>query len=253
VALVINAWSVMSKLFDETRQYTDKIEQIERMRRDFVANVSHELRTPLTVISGYLETLAQKTNDTAYQVIYQQMLLHAKRMKTLIDDLLLLSKLESTQLNQNQTVAISKILAMIKVQAHELSAEKNHKITLKCEDILTLDGQASELKSLFSNIIFNAVKYTPEQGSIIIRWYQLKERAVFEVKDTGIGIDKKHISRITERFYRVDKARSRDSGGIGLGLAIAKHVLIRHGGHMEIESSLGQGSCFRCFFPLTEL
>lgn len=233
----------------------EHIEQLERVRRDFVANVSHELRTPLTVFKGYLETLLLKKNlDTkTLNGIYQQIYQHSLRMEHIINDLLLLSKLESDEMKMlvKKRVNVAKILSELCDDAKKISGDKQHMISLEADTELAMEGSEEELKSLFSNLIINAVKYTPKHGKIIIRCYMEEDCCIFQVKDTGIGIEKKHIPRITERFYRVDKARSRDSGGTGLGLAIVKHVLIRYHGELLIESELDKGSTFTCRFPRT--
>lgn len=232
----------------------EHINQLERIRRDFVANVSHELRTPLTVVRGYLETLMNKKNSgiRPYQKIFSQMYQYSTRMEAIIDDLLLLSRLESEDSTSEEKVSfsVSKILRILCADAKRISGEKQHKIKLEADSNLYISGSEEELKSLFSNIIINAVKYTPGKGHIHIKWYADDNHAVFSVSDTGIGIAKEHIPRITERFYRVDKARSRESGGTGLGLAIVKHVIMRHQGDLRIESELGKGSTFTCRFPL---
>ena len=231
----------------------EHINQLERIRRDFVANISHELRTPLTVIRGYLETLLKKKNPgiKSYQKIFSQMYKYSARMKAIIDDLLLLSCLESDDHLPEEKVnmVISEILKTLCADAKRISGEKQHSIKLEADANLYIRRSEEELKSLFSNIIINAVKYTPAKGRIHVKWYLDNEYAVFSVSDTGIGIAKEHIPRITERFYRVDKARSRESGGTGLGLAIVKHVLMRHHGDLHIESELGKGSTFTCRFP----
>jgi two-component system phosphate regulon sensor histidine kinase PhoR len=235
------------------KEITEHIIQLERVRRDFVANVSHELRTPLTVIRGYLETLIKKGDkeSESHQKIFSQMYQHSIRMENIINDLLLLSRLESEdQPIESVDISVDEILRTLCVDAQRISAEKKHIITLQADPDLQINGSEEELKSLFSNIIINAVKYTPAKGSITIKWYRDNDAAVFSVTDTGIGIAKEHIPRVTERFYRVDRARSRDSGGTGLGLAIVKHVLMRHQGVLSIESKPGEGSTFTCRFPL---
>ncbi len=230
----------------------EHIMQLERVRRDFVANVSHELRTPLTVIRGYLETLIKKSNkeSESYNRIFTQMYQHSIRMENIIDDLLLLSRLESEDqpLEEKVNVDVCEILKTLCVDAQRISGEKQHTINLQADPDLRINGSEEELKSLFSNLIINAVKYTPEKGSITVKWYRDKDHALFIVSDTGIGIAKEHIPRITERFYRVDKARSRESGGTGLGLAIVKHVLMRHQAELSIESKPSEGSIFICKF-----
>lgn len=229
------------------------IHQLEQVRRDFVANVSHELRTPLTVIRGYLETLlTKKTGNIENNLkIFNQMYEHSLRMENIIDDLLLLSRLESEDIptEESDEIPIAEMLEKLSFSAEEFSGDEGHEIVLDLDPELYLRGSEKELKSLFSNLIINAVKYTPPKGIITIAWYRdEKNRAIFKVTDTGIGIAKEHIPRITERFYRVDKARSRESGGTGLGLAIAKHVLLRHHGELAIKSKLGVGSTFICAF-----
>lgn len=241
------------ELFDNLPEpIASHIQHLERMRQDFVANVSHELRTPLTVIRGYLEALLEQSpkENTQFQKALAQMYQQSDRMQHVIEDLLLLADLEGgeTEGKPEQLVAVSAMLKTICRDAEEFSASKNHQIHLKTDDTLKIKGIADELRSLFSNVIFNAVKYTPAEGRIYINWYHEGDQAILTVRDTGIGIAEKHIPRLTERFYRVDKARSRASGGTGLGLAIVKHVLIRHGGSLEIKSELGKGSVFSCIF-----
>jgi len=241
---------VLDELPSSVREH---IEQLECVRRDFVANVSHELRTPLTVIRGYLEALIKKdmVELDDLKKIYWQMHQHSLRMESIIDDLLFLSRIENEDEpnNEKDKIGIADILRTIKLDAERVSADKCHYIQLNVDDTLSLRGSEEELKSLFSNIVINAVKYTPAQGDIVITWEKVDNKAIFSVKDTGIGIEKKHLPRLTERFYRVDKARSRASGGTGLGLAIAKHVLMSHQGELAIESELGVGSRFICTFP----
>lgn len=233
------------------RDIVHHIEHLERVRRDFIANVSHELRTPLTVIRGYLEALIEQ-NDTnpSWGSIFRQMHQHSLRMEHIIKDLLFLSSLETTEqeIIYQKELPIAEILTAICEDARQLS-QGQHTISLVKDSTLVLDGVEEELKSLFYNLIGNAVKYTPKGGKIEVVWQLEKDQACFKVIDNGIGIEKKDIPRITERFYRVDKARSRDSGGTGLGLAIVKHVLLRHQGELIIDSELGQGSVFFCLFP----
>jgi two-component system phosphate regulon sensor histidine kinase PhoR len=229
------------------------IKHLEMMRRDFVANASHELRTPLTVIKGYLEALLKQDSEqyTPLKKIFLQMHQHSTRMVNIIEDLLLLSRLEIDEFPaEEHDINIAEMLKMLCSEAKNFSGDRKHKITLKARHDILLSGADSELRSLFSNIIINAIKYTPEKGKIDIRWYRdRKNRGIFEVSDTGIGIAKKYIPRLTERFYRVDKGRSRESGGTGLGLAIVKHVLLRHQSDMLVESQIGKGSKFTCVFP----
>lgn len=228
-----------------------RIHLLEQMRKDFVANVSHELRTPLTVISGYLETLldnAEEVNPRWVRAL-QQMQQQGSRMQTLLNDLLLLAKLEATDYpSDNQPVAINALLESITGDAEALSGTRNQHITLEADATLLLKGSEGELRSAFSNLVFNAVKYTPAEGNIHIRWWGDDQGAHLSVKDSGMGIESKHLPRLTERFYRVDSSRNSNTGGTGLGLAIVKHVLLRHRARLEIDSVLGHGSTFTCHF-----
>lgn len=245
--------SVQELLASLPEQVVNHIQHLERMRQDFVANVSHELRTPLTVIHGYLEAMLDQDLDETqpWKKIFLQMHQQTLRMENLVENLLLLSRLESheDEHKAEQEINIPKLLTLIFNEAKELSGDANHEIHLSVDEHLWLKGWEEECHSLFSNIIFNAVKYTPAKGRIEIEWYQKNKRAYFCVRDTGIGIAPEHIPRLTERFYRVDPARSRASGGTGLGLAIAKHVLLRHQARLSIQSELGKGSIFTCSFP----
>lgn len=227
------------------------LERVEQIRRDFVANISHELRTPLTVMTGFLEAMSHDTDDDEHtarsiQLMQQQ----AKRMYRLVEDLMLLSKLENEQKPiKHEIVAVPQMLSTLKEEAQILSGDRKHEIILDIEDDLYLYGDSKELDSAFMNLVVNAVNYTPEQGKITIHWYQDKDLgAVFKVVDSGIGIPAHHIKRLTERFYRVDVARSRETGGSGLGLAIVKHALNRHGAELRIKSEVGRGSEFICIF-----
>lgn len=231
-----------------------KIAALERIRQEFVANVSHELRTPLTVIRGYLEILVDSKQEAlaCWQGVFEKMFAQSLRMEQLISDLLFLSRLEidSPDLAEQTTCDVAKLLGMIVEEAKALSADKKHVIKLAADESLQLTANYDELRSAFSNIIFNAVKYTPHHGKIRITWsIDQEKRPSLCVADNGIGIATADIPRLTERFYRVDKARSRDNGGTGLGLAIVKHVLLRHQGLLEIQSVLGKGSLFMCVFP----
>lgn len=227
-----------------------RIHNLEQMRQDFVANVSHELRTPLTVINGYLETLADHNDKPAWDRPLQQMQQQARRMALLINDLLLLSQLETTDSGVNlKNIALGPMLAVIRSEAMALGSEKSQQILLECEPDLYLSGNEKELHSAFSNLVINAVKYTPEQGTIAMKLWQDKSRLYFSVTDNGPGIEQKHIPRLTERFYRVDASRNSGTGGTGLGLAIVKHVLLRHDAELKISSEPGKGSVFTCEFP----
>jgi len=229
-----------------------RLHQLEQMRKDFVANVSHELRTPLTVISGYLETLLDNVENVNPRWLraLQQMQQQGGRMQNLLNDLLLLAKLEATDYpSDNQPVAVDLLLLSIKNDAQALSGERHHRISLEADPHLKLKGSEAELRSAFSNLVFNAVKYTPDEGEIHVRWWSDEQGAHLSVQDTGLGIEAKHLPRLTERFYRVDSSRASNTGGTGLGLAIVKHVLLRHRARLEIASQLGKGSTFTCHFP----
>ncbi|MEK8078403.1 phosphate regulon sensor histidine kinase PhoR [Pseudomonas sp. XK-1] len=233
-----------------------RIHQLEQMRKDFVANVSHELRTPLTVIAGYLETLLDNVEavNPRWLRALQQMQQQGGRMQNLLNDLLLLAKLEATDYpSDNQPVAVDLLLLSIKNDAQALSAERHHRISLEADPHLRLKGSETELRSAFSNLVFNAVKYTPDEGEIRIRWWADDQGAHLAVTDTGLGIEAKHLPRLTERFYRVDSSRASNTGGTGLGLAIVKHVLLRHRARLEIHSDLGKGSSFTCHFPAQQM
>lgn len=229
-----------------------KIQRLREVRKDFVANVSHELRTPLTVISGYLETLSEHLkDDSMYSSSIDHMQQQSNRMCRIIEDLLLLSKIEGREKRDKPSdlVNMPALIMMLKKEALVLS-DNQHTIDVDVEDIQWLQGDENELRSAFTNLISNAIRYTPPGGDITIRWYQgKKNNACFEVEDSGEGIAKNHIARLTERFYRVDVGRSRTSGGTGLGLAIVKHVLNHHDACLVIKSELNVGSVFRCEFP----
>lgn len=230
-----------------------RLQQLETVRRDFVANVSHEMRTPLTVVHGYLETLVDypPRDLAAAHTILKQMLQQTSRLRKIVEDLLMLARLESaTEIKRLELINVPAILKVLEHEAAELSRQQ-HRITLTVDPSLHLDGNATELESAFSNLVFNAVRYTPPGGRIDIRWQVAVDQSpCFSVQDSGIGIAKEHLPRLTERFYRVDVGRSRQSGGTGLGLAIVKHVMTRHGGHLLIHSEPGRGSTFTCKFPV---
>ena len=233
-----------------------RIHQLEQMRKDFVANVSHELRTPLTVITGYLETLLDNVEDVnpRWKRALQQMEQQGVRMQTLLNDLLLLAKLEATDYpSDNLPVSVTTLLQSIVSDAKALSGPRNQTISLDIEDDVLLKGSEAELRSAFSNLVFNAVKYTPEQGTVRVRWWADAQGAHLRVQDSGIGIDAKHLPRLTERFYRVDSSRASNTGGTGLGLAIVKHVLLRHRATLEISSVPGHGSTFTCHFAVAQV
>jgi len=225
-------------------------QQLQSMRKDFVANASHELRSPLTVISGYLDALADDDQlDPAWNTPVLEMRRQAERMRTIIKDLLELSKLESGEHTQEeQPVDIAGMLALLRKEVMALDEHpRNVRLTLESDALLK--GVESELHSIASNLISNAVKYTPAEGEIELRWWVDEAGAHLSVRDTGMGIAEEHIPRLTERFYRVDPGRARSMGGSGLGLAIVKHALQRHDATLEIKSKEGAGSTFTCHFP----
>ncbi len=227
-----------------------RLHRLERTRRDFIANISHELRTPLTVLRGYLEVFEGESgaDSETWACFFNTMRDQVARMQHLIEDLLTLSHLENRGKKPARApIAVPDMLEGICQEARMLSEQ--HSIQLETDSNLWLQGDEREIHSAFSNLVINAVRYTPIQGDIMIRWYRREGRPCLEVRDSGEGIAAEHIPRLTERFYRVDKGRSRDKGGTGLGLAIVKHILNRHEARLEIESELGQGSLFRCLFP----
>lgn len=230
-----------------------RLHRLEQIRQDFVANVSHELRTPLTVINGYLETLLDSEALYGEQCRYplKRMQEQSQRMARLIEDLLMLSRLE-TQGTQGprRSVNVPELLIDIAEDGISLSGERGHKIEIEAEHDLWVYGCEQELRSAFSNLVFNAVRYTPSGGHIVIRWFAAEDSIHMEVEDNGDGIPAHHLERITERFYRVGRDRGRDKGGTGLGLAIVKHVMRSHGGKLQITSEVGIGSLFACKFPL---
>lgn len=232
-----------------------KMEKLDTMRRDFIANVSHELRTPLTVVGGFLETLMDmegaipETTRNYFTMMHDQ----TSRMRRLIEDLLALSQLESgVTVPQDNEIDMTSLLNMLTHEAQSLSHEK-HTITLDAVSDVNISGAVEELHSALGNLVSNAVRYTPEGGHIQLGWKLRGNDAVFSVQDDGIGIEQKHIDRLTERFYRVDRSRSRGTGGTGLGLSIVKHILGRHQAKLEIESTLGKGSTFRVVFPANRI
>jgi two-component system phosphate regulon sensor histidine kinase PhoR len=236
-----------------TRDITPFV-KVETMRRDFIANVSHELRTPLTVIGGFLEQVIDQPDITREQRarIEQLMLDQTGRMQRLIEDLLTLSKLE-TQTGPAREEEIG-AQSLIEAVAGDARAVSNGRHTITVESFpATLRGAADELRSAFSNLATNAARYTTTGGTIHITFAHHPEGAQFSVTDSGPGIAPEHLPRLTERFYRVDKSRSRETGGTGLGLAIVKHVLARHGARLEIESKVGEGSTFRAILPAARL
>ena len=236
--------------YDVTRMHN-----LEQMRKDFVDNISHELRTPLTVLSGYIETFTdQEDLNPRWKRAFDQMQAQTKRMNALVNDLLLLSRLESNkQIAKNQIIEMPSLMNQLFDDAQAYNVDYGHTLNLEIDSHCDLIGSDMELASAFSNLITNAIKYTPKGGTITMGWHDDGVQGYFTVEDTGIGIDPKHLPRLTERFYRVDSARSRQTGGTGLGLAIVKHVLMQHGAHLEIESKENHGSTFKVVFPKERL
>jgi len=230
---------------DVTRQT-----RLEATRKDFVANASHELRSPLTVISGYLETIDQDPDlEAALRAPVEEMRRQAQRMTTIIQDLLELSRIEA--IGEEVTGTRIDVAALLASLRKDVLARPQHPrdVKLQLESSAALLGDERDVHSAFANLVDNAAKYTPPEGSLAMRWWVDEDGAHFSVTDTGIGIAPEHLPRLTERFYRVDPGRSRATGGSGLGLAIVKHVLERHGAEFSVESVPGRGSTFSCHFP----
>lgn len=226
---------------------------LDRMRRDFVANVSHELRTPLTVLAGFLETLQDIEVTPDEQRRYLDMMSEqSARMQSIVQDLLTLSSIESAPPVDGAIVDMANVVDKLRRDAQSLSAGR-HTIVIEADGQVDLRGSETELVSAFTNLVANAVRYTPTGGTVRITWRADAQGAEFAVQDTGIGIEAKHIPRLTERFYRVDRGRSRDAGGTGLGLAIVKHSLSRHQAQLDIKSTPGAGSRFAARFPVNRV
>lgn len=224
--------------------------KIEANRKEFISNVSHELKTPLTVISGFIETLEDMAEfkNKDHKKIFKTMSSQAYRMTKLVDDLLLLSNVESNLFqNRSEKLQIKIIINKIKKSISSIDTKK-HKIKYLINENLNIYGSKREIESAFSNLITNAIRYTQNNGSISISWGLINGLPIFEVKDNGCGIEQKHIDRITERFYRVDPDRSRDTGGTGLGLSIVKNIIKQHNGELKITSDIGKGSSFKLIF-----
>ena len=227
------------------------LNRLEQIRRDFVANVSHELRTPLTVIHGYLELLDPDDVPELAPVL-GEMRAQSKRMGQIVEDLLTLSRLETQHEVVDERVPMAALLATVRKEAEALS-QGRHRIVLESTAEADLLGSPRDLHSALSNLVSNAVRYTPSGGHITIRWERVPDGAVYSVSDTGFGIPATHLARLTERFYRVSSSRSRDSGGTGLGLSIVKHVLNLHQAQLQIDSTPGAGSTFACRFGPSRL
>ncbi|HCH1649612.1 TPA: phosphate regulon sensor histidine kinase PhoR [Vibrio parahaemolyticus] len=229
-----------------------QLKQLEGMRRNFFANVSHELRTPMTVLQGYLEMTEDPDMivgpmwTKAHGVMTEQL----NRMNSLVNQLLTLSKIEAAPMHELEDVVnVPAMLEVLEKEAISLSGDDQHKLKFDVDTSLRVLGDDDQLRSAISNLVYNAVKYTPPGANIHVRWYQTAQGACLEVEDSGDGIEPQHLHRLTERFYRVDKARSRDTGGSGLGLAIVKHALSHHDSHLEIQSEVGVGSKFSFVLP----
>jgi len=229
------------------------MEQSDQMRRDFVANISHELRTPLTVLSGYIENLLELSkDDEQLHRALQNMAQQSHRMRHLTEDLMLLSSLENERSSiKREVINVGQMLASLREEAGIVSGDMKHNLIFKVDENVYLRGDPKELESIFTNLVMNAVNYTPPGGTIWVRWHADAAGAHFEVQDTGVGIAAHHIPRLTERFYRVDVARSRATGGSGLGLAIVKHAMQSNHGQLKIKSETGRGSTFTSDFPPT--
>jgi len=233
-----------------------RLHNLDRVRRDFVANVSHELRTPLTVISGFLETMEEDSeHHPEWRRSIELMEQQTRRMKALINDLLALSKLEMDGVNEQEQepVPVPALLRTVVDEAASISSVDEHRISVDADPGLWLLGSPEPLRSVFSNLVVNAVQHTPPGTEVRVGWRRDGDDAVFSVRDDGDGIPPNHLPRLTERFYRVDKARSRRKGGTGLGLAIVKHALARHGSSLEVSSREGNGACFECRFAEARL
>ncbi|MGD2118184.1 MAG: phosphate regulon sensor histidine kinase PhoR [Chromatiales bacterium] len=232
-----------------------EVKKVESIRREFIANVSHELRTPLTVIAGYLEMLENEDIEPYIKEAIGSSRRQTDRMQTLVSDLLMLSRLEmhDDAVLIEETVDVSKLLHGLQQDAIRLSDKAQHRILLEADASIGMRGNEAELSSAFSNLVYNAVLHTPAGTEITIRWKNTGEFLEMQVEDKGPGIETQHLARLTERFYRVDKARSRERGGTGLGLSICKHVVQRHGGEIKVNSEVGVGTTFSCIFPLNRL
>jgi two-component system phosphate regulon sensor histidine kinase PhoR len=228
-----------------------QFERVEAMRRDFVANVSHEMRTPLTVVSGFLENLQDMpdlNNDGSRRALHL-MAEQTRRMDNLVADLLTLSRLENEQSPLHEETVDIKALLNEVYQNGKLLSGGRHTLQMDMASTANLLGNHDELQSAFGNLLSNAIRYTPQGGTIRLHWFERDGQPVFSVQDSGIGIAAQHIPRLTERFYRVDRSRSRETGGTGLGLAIVKHIAIRHQAKLEVASEEGKGSTFALVFP----
>jgi two-component system phosphate regulon sensor histidine kinase PhoR len=251
LSLMIQAFPFGQKRHLLLVQDVTDLQKADAMRRDFVANVSHEMRTPITVLMGFLETIQSLDIDKEQREQYFEMMMsQAQRMKSLVEDLLTLANLEANTLPAPlQTIKIDTLMALVKNDAEALS-QGHHALNFEIASPCNLMGEEREVLSAFSNLVSNAIRYTPDVGAITAKWAVNNQgQGEFSVTDTGPGIASEHLSRLTERFYRVDRSRSRDTGGTGLGLAIVKHIANRHQAQLLIESTPGKGSTFTLRFP----
>ncbi|WP_182407473.1 phosphate regulon sensor histidine kinase PhoR [Psychrobacter sp. GP33] len=236
-------------IYDVTR-----LQHLEQMRRDFVANVSHELRTPLTVLMGYLENFSDQPDmPPHWRRGFELMTQQTVRMNRVVNDLLLLSRIEIEETHELHYIDMTKLLTHIYDDAQAYNQEYEHTIHLQIDTYDGLYGSEMYLNSALSNLVINAIKYTPKYGNIVISWSKTSTGCLFEVIDNGLGIAPEHVTRLTERFYRVDSGRSRATGGTGLGLAIVKHVLYQYETTLKIESTEGIGSTFSAVFPTAHI
>ncbi|MEP4546575.1 MAG: phosphate regulon sensor histidine kinase PhoR [Saccharospirillum sp.] len=235
---------------------TTRMTQLEQMRQDFVANASHELKTPLTVLKGYLESILDFSDDLPAPLrrALGSMNGQTQRMENLVNDLLVLTRLDvEVRESVRQRIEVSTLLNSIADDARALSSERNHHISVRLDSDKDLQGDPSELRSAISNLVYNAVNYSPDGSDIELHWHESPQGGYISIRDNGIGIDPRHIPRLTERFYRVDPGRSSERGGTGLGLAIVKHILHHHQGRLDVASVPGRGSVFTCCLPAERL
>ncbi len=228
------------------------LHNLEAMRKDFVANVSHELRTPLTVLAGYIEAMQDQAREMPgrWSRALGQMQAQTQRMSYIVNDLLTLARLETTRARVLPSVVdVPAMIHEMRQDALVYGADKQQTIDLDIDEQLLIHGVEEDLRSAFMNLITNAIKYSPDDGHIVLGWHKNARGIWFSVQDNGIGIDPRHHTRLTERFYRVDASRSKASGGTGLGLAIVKHVLLNHQGSLHLQSTPGEGSTFSALFP----
>lgn len=229
-----------------------QLHRLELMRKDFVGNVSHELGTPITVIKGYLEAIMDNMHDLddKWRKPIRQMHQQSSRMENIVKDLLLLSSLETkTRPRPQDSFSLLQLLSEIRNDTQQIFAKKSHDFRLECDENLQFLGERGELYSAISNLLTNAAKYTPDNGTIMVSATNSEAGLEIVIQDNGIGIESHHLPRLTERFYRVDVSRSSETGGTGLGLAIVKHIVGRHDGELSIDSEVGKGSRFTCLFP----